>query len=101
MFKKLIAIISALFISLSIVGCAPASEQKHIIVKDAWVRSSEYSAKAGGMTGIFGKFTNTTNETVTITGGTTDMAMMVQTHEVVDGMMQEKKVASRLNLVKP
>ncbi|MEN9992810.1 MAG: hypothetical protein RLY83_380 [Actinomycetota bacterium] len=91
MIKKLIAVLAVLFSVVSLSGCAPAGEHNHIIIKDAWVRSSEYSAKAGGMTGIFGQFTNTTTETVTLIGGTTDMSMMVQTHEVVNGMMQEKK----------
>lgn len=91
MFKKLIALTSALFISLSVVGCAPATNHEGVTIENAWVRSSEYSAAAGGMTGIFGKFTNHTDETVTILGGETEISMMVQTHEVVNGMMQEKK----------
>ena len=91
MLKKLIALISALFISFSVVGCAPAAATKGITIEDAWVRSSEYSDHEGGMTGIFGKFTNHTDKTVTIAGGITDLSTMVQTHEVVNGMMQEKK----------
>ena len=43
------------------------------------------------MTGIFAKITNNGDKTITLVGGSTDAAMMVQTHEVVDGMMQEKK----------
>jgi copper(I)-binding protein len=95
MLKKLIAIFAVLFATLSITGCAPEATNElpktGIIIEDAWVRASEYSAEAGGMTGIFAKITNNGDKTITLVGGSTDAAMMVQTHEVVDGMMQEKK----------
>lgn len=93
-FKKIAAFFAALFISFSLAGCAPAAtspDVNTVTIEDAWVRSSEYSAKAGGMTGIFGKFTNHGKTDVTIAGGITSLSTMVQTHEVVDGMMQEKK----------
>lgn len=95
MLKKLIAIFAVLFATVSITGCAPEATNElpktGIIIEDAWVRASEYSAEAGGMTGIFAKITNNGDKTITLVGGSTDAAMMVQTHEVVDGMMQEKK----------
>ena len=95
MFKKLIAIFAVLFATVSLTGCAPEATNEllktGIIIEDAWVRASEYSAEAGGMTGIFAKITNNGDKTITLVGGSTDAAMMVQTHEVVDGMMQEKK----------
>jgi copper(I)-binding protein len=95
MFKKLIAIFALIFATLSFSGCAPEATNEvpktGIIIEDAWVRASEYSAKAGGMTGIFAKITNRGDKTITLVGGSTDAAMMVQTHEVVNGMMQEKK----------
>ena len=95
MLKKLIAIFAVLFATVSITGCAPEATNElpkvDIVIEDAWVRASEYSAEAGGMTGIFAKITNNGDKTITLVGGSTDAAMMVQTHEVVDGMMQEKK----------
>ena len=91
MFKKIAAALTVLFAALSLTACAPTASHNGVVIEDAWVRSSEYSAAAGGMTGIFGKFTNHSDKTVTITGGATDISMMVQTHEVVNGMMQEKK----------
>jgi copper(I)-binding protein len=95
MLKKLIAIFAVLFATVSITGCAPEATNElpktGIIIEDAWVRASEYSAEAGGMTGVFAKITNNGDKTITLVGGSTDAAMMVQTHEVVDGMMQEKK----------
>lgn len=93
--KKYLGFLIALFAVFSFSGCvtSPATEPtlNSVSIEDAWVRSSEYSAKAGGMTGIFGKFTNNGTSDVTIIGGDTQAAEMVQVHEVVDGMMQEKK----------
>ena len=82
---------------LALTGCtsaaAPASDEIKIV--DGWVRVSEYSDHVGGMTGAFASFTNKTDHTVTILGGSTDIAPMVQTHEVVMNkgamVMQEKK----------
>lgn len=91
MLKKITAAIAILFASFSLTACAPTASHSGVVIEDAWVRSSEYSDHVGGMTGIFGKFTNHTDKTVTIIGGETDIATMVQTHEVVNGMMQEKK----------
>lgn len=97
MLKKILAIFAVLFATLSIVGCstptqAPVkAEPKGIIIEDAWVRASEYSAKAGGMTGVFAKITNRGDKTITLVGGTTSAAKMVQTHTVVDGIMKQMK----------
>lgn len=88
--KFLVALFSSLLLVTGLAACS-SPDQGSITITDPWVRSSEYSATAGGMTGIFAKITNTTNHDVTLIGGETDAAMMVQTHEVVDGMMQEKK----------
>jgi len=87
--KKLLALFATIFLSLSLASCASSSTS--VTISDPWVRSSEYSAAAGGMTGIFAKFENTTDNDITLTGGTTDIAAMVQTHTVIDGMMQEVK----------
>lgn len=91
MLKKVVALFAAIFMVFSISACTTNPTQSGVTIENPWVRSSEYSAKAGGMTGIFGKFTNHTDKVVTIIGGKTDMSMMVQTHEVKDGMMTEKK----------
>jgi copper(I)-binding protein len=94
MFKKIIAAFAIMFGAVALTGCAPTETTptvNSVTIEDAWVRSSEYSAEAGGMTGIFGKFTNNGTADVTLIGGETEIAKMVQVHEVVDGMMQEKK----------
>lgn len=87
--KKIIAALLVLFGSFALSGCSATNND--IVITDAWVRSSEYSDHVGGMTGIFAKLTNNTDHDITLVGGSTDIAPMVQTHEVVDGMMQERE----------
>ena len=87
--RKIIAALLVLLGSFALSGCS--STNNDLVITDAWVRSSEYSDHVGGMTGIFAKLTNNTDHDITLVGGSTDIAPMVQTHEVVDGMMQEKK----------
>ncbi|MEN9731192.1 MAG: hypothetical protein RL488_502 [Actinomycetota bacterium] len=87
--RKIMAALLVLLGSFALSGCS--STNNDLVITDAWVRSSEYSDHVGGMTGIFAKLTNNTDHDITLVGGSTDIAPMVQTHEVVDGMMQEKK----------
>lgn len=61
-----------------------------VVVTQAWVRASSFSDHINGMTGVFAKITNRTKKTVTLTGGSSSFAPMVQVHQVVDGMMSEK-----------
>lgn len=70
---------------------APTKNAKEILVSNAWVRASEYSDKTGGMTGVFATITNKTKKTITLIGGVSSFSPMIQTHQVVDGMMTEKK----------
>lgn len=85
--KKILAALLVLIGSFAFSGCTSTNED--IVIENAWVRSSEYSDHVGGMTGIFAKLTNNTDHDITLTGGSTDISDMVQTHEVVDGMMRE------------
>ncbi len=87
------------FASGSIAHAAPAvssaatakAAAKNVVVTQAWVRASSFSDHTGGMTGVFAKITNRTAKTVTLVGGSSSFAPMVQVHQVVDGMMSEKK----------
>lgn len=91
MFKKASqALLLAMVLVLSVAGCAPA-EQGKVEVTGAWVRASEFSDHTGGMTGVFMEITNNTSETVTLIGGTSEIAAMVETHQVVDGVMSKKE----------
>lgn len=91
MFKKaLLALIMVPAMMLSLAACAPAGAGK-IEISGAWVRASEFSDHAGGMTGVFMEITNNTDKAVTLIGGTSDIAPMVETHQVVDGVMSKKE----------
>jgi copper(I)-binding protein len=85
--KKLIAIAASL---LLLSGCAT---QPEISVKDYWVKSSEMSVQ-GGMTAIFGTITNNTDKDVTLVGGATEVANVVEIHEMamIDGEMKMQKI---------
>lgn len=91
--KRLVAILSTIFISaVALLGVGvPAQADSGVVISDAWVRSSNFSSHAGGMTGIFAKITNNTKRTVVLTGGNCFIAAMVQTHTVSNGMMMEQK----------
>ena len=79
-------------LAITLAACAPASQG--VEIADGWVRASEFSAEAGGMTGAFAKITNTTNTDVTLVGGSAEIAGMVEIHEVVmldNAMKMQKK----------
>jgi len=85
--KVLTTAISAAFILGSLTACAAPAESvdghDEIHLADGWVRVSEYSAEAGGMTGAFAEISNHTANDVTLVGGSSASAMMVEVHEVV------------------
>ena len=95
--KKIIiaaAIALSAISSVALTGCADSTlnsgEHSHqLTIENAWVRASEYSDHKGGMTGVFATISNGSDHDVILIGGSTDIADMVQTHEVVGGMMQE------------
>ena len=91
MFKKaILAPLLVLAMVFSVAACAPAETRK-VEVTGAWVRASEFSDHVGGMTGVFMQITNNTDKAVTLIGGTSDIAPMVETHQVVDGVMSKKE----------
>jgi copper(I)-binding protein len=91
MFKKLMLVLLLMpTLTMSLSACAPAETGK-VEVTGAWVRASDFSDHTGGMTGVFMQITNTTDETVTLIGGTSAIAPMIETHQVVDGVMSKKE----------
>ena len=91
--KKSILAAAAIIASVILSSCAPVAEtvkQGDLSVSNGWVRYSEYSDHVDGMTGAFAEFTNNTDHVITILGGSTEIAKMVETHEVVmvDGAMK-------------
>lgn len=87
--KKFIAAFSVALSLLTLSACA-ATPEAEVTYKDGWVRYSEYSDHVDGMTGVFASFTNNTDHTITIVGGSSEIASMVEVHEVVmvDGAMK-------------
>lgn len=61
-----------------------------IVIANAWVKASEYSDHVAGMTGVFAKITNKTSKTITLIGGSSSFAPMIEVHQVVDGVMSKK-----------
>jgi copper(I)-binding protein len=87
--KKLLTAALVALTAISISACAPV-EKSDLTIVDGWVRFSEYSDHVDGMTGAFAAITNNTDHTITIVGGSSDIASMVEVHEVVmvDGAMK-------------
>jgi copper(I)-binding protein len=76
---------------LLLTGCAstPAVE-----ISNPWVRASDYSDHIGGMTGVFFEVKNNSSETITLVGGSAEIAEMVEIHEIVmtgGEMVMQKK----------
>ena len=84
-----LAIAASMLFSTGTVA-ASAATPAEVAVSGAWVKASEYSDHVGGMTGVFAKITNKTKKTITLVGGTSNFAPMVDVHQVVDGVMSHK-----------
>jgi len=96
--KRLNAVALAAALPLLVLtGCTqpPAVE-----ISDPWVRASEYSDHVGGMTGVFMKIKNNGSETITLVGGSAELAGMVEVHEVVmqDGEMVMQKIEGGISI---
>ena len=87
--KKLFAAALIALTAMSVSACAPV-EKSDLTIVDGWVRFSEYSDHVDGMTGAFASITNNTDHEITIVGGSSEIAGMVEVHEVVmaDGAMK-------------
>ena len=78
-----------LSIPLFLTGCASSGD---VVAQDLWVKSSEMSTR-GGMTAVYGTLTNNSSQDVVLVGGGTEIAGVVEVHEMsmIGGemMMQE------------
>jgi copper(I)-binding protein len=88
--SALLAIVIAPVFLLSSVGPALAAPKADVTVSGAWVKASDFSDHIGGMTGVFAKITNNTRKTISLVGGTSTFAPMVDVHQVVNGVMSHK-----------
>lgn len=79
---------------LFLTGCAP---QSALTFSDYWVKTSEMSV-VGGMTAVFGTLTNNTDQDITLVGGSTAVANVVEIHEMamIDGEMKMQPIEGGL-----
>jgi periplasmic copper chaperone A len=85
--KKIALLLASVML---LAGCAskPAIE-----TADLWVKSSEMSM-VGGMTAVFGTITNNSAEDITLIGAETEVAGLVEIHEMamIDGEMKMQEL---------
>lgn len=79
-------------------GCTQPGPDISII--DPWVRASEYSDEVGGMTGMFMEIENNSDQTITLVGGSAELAGVVEIHEMamVDSEMVMQKLEGGLEI---
>lgn len=75
--------ISVALLGALLAGCAPAADS--IEIGDPWIKATDT-----GMTGMFATISNNSDDEVALVGASSDVAGMVEIHEVVDGVMREK-----------
>ena len=78
------AFVATLGLVAALSGCQSAPAE--LEVENAWAKAAE-----SGMTAVFADISNPGGEDITMVGGTTDVAQMVELHEVADGVMQQKE----------
>ncbi len=85
--KKLGLLLAA---ALVLTGCTQTPD---VTVSDYWVKSSEMSM-VEGMTAVYGTITNNSGQDITLLGGSTDVAGVVEVHEMamIDGAMKMQKI---------
>lgn len=69
---------------IALAGCSGSADEP--LVEGAWAKSAE-----SGMTAVFADITNPGSKPLTIVGGSSEAADMVEVHEVVDGVMRQKE----------
>ena len=89
---------SLLFISIALFlsGCASDGE---VVAQDLWVKSSEMSIN-GGMTAVYGTLTNNSSQDVVLVGGATEIAGVVEVHEMamIGGEMKMQEIDGGLTI---
>jgi periplasmic copper chaperone A len=92
--KKIIAAAAAAVLLLT--GCSESEGNAidgAIEVSNAYVRATDENSSMGGMlmTGAFMDIYNNTEESVSLVSAESDVAGLVEIHEVVDGVMRQKE----------
>lgn len=91
-FKKLAAALAAFVAVFALSACSSSEDQAAITLAEPVVRAvdpmspvNEETGKA--MTGSFMTLTNSSDEDVTLVGGSSAVAGIIEIHEVIDGQM--------------
>lgn len=93
--SKLTKILSITFSAILLASCVTLESSAHLpVVKDAYVKATdEMPAGSNGMdaimTGAFMTLINDTGHDLKLVSGKSDIAPIVEIHEVVNGMMQK------------
>ncbi len=85
--RKIAVLLTSLLV---LAGCA---SPETIVANDLWVKSSEMSVQ-GGMTAVYGTLTNDSSEDIVLVGGATDLAGLVEVHEMamINGEMKMQEI---------
>ena len=91
-FKKLAAALAAFVAVFAMSACSSGEETPAIALSEPVVRAvdpmSPVNAETGkAMTGSFMTLTNSSDEDVTLVGGSSSVAGIIEIHEVIDGSM--------------
>jgi hypothetical protein len=91
--KKFALLLAAV---LTLAGCASTPQ---VEISDTWVKSGEMSMVAG-MTAVYGTITNNTDKDIVLLGGSTEVANIVEVHEMamVGGEMVMQKIQGGLTI---
>lgn len=83
-----------LFTLLVLAGC---SAQEEVRATDLWVKSSEMST-IGGTSAVYGTLTNNTTKDIVLIDGQTDLAGIVEVHEMamINGELKMQQIAGGL-----
>ena len=89
--KKIAVLLASV---LLLAGCAPAQQ---VEITDAWIKSGDMSVE-GGMTAVYGTITNKTDKEIVFVGGETEIAGLVEVHEMamIDGQMKMQQIEGGL-----
>ena len=84
--KKRNALFAGLMaLGVALGGCTSTSDDVAVTFTDPWIKATDTQ-----MTALFADVSNDGPEDVSIVGATTEVASMVEIHEVADGIMREK-----------
>jgi hypothetical protein len=89
--RKVAVLLASLLV---LAGCAQIGDSEDgMELKDLWVKSSDVSM-VGAMSAVYGTLTNNSDRDITLIGGTTSVANIVEVHQMMmmDGEIKMQKI---------